>query len=218
MKSDADKIYTTLKQRLIRGDYPPGTHLREEPIAQECGLSRTPVRAALKRLVEEGLATSGSKQGIRVAAWNKSDIEEIFQLRIVLEPVAAKLTAQRRDEDVIAQLRANNENIGRLIAEPGPVPLTEIERLVQQFHCILIDNCESPRLRMMLRTIIEVPNSLQLSQTDEQEELKRIVDRHRDVIDCIEIRDAELAFQVMQLHLKFAYNRYIYVRDKIKQV
>ena len=67
MEREADKAYKLLRQRVVGGHYQPGTQLKEEPLARELGLSRTPVRTALKRLVEEGLATANVGQGIRVA-------------------------------------------------------------------------------------------------------------------------------------------------------
>ena len=63
----AENAYEILKQRVVAGAYSPGAQLKEEPIARELGISRTPVRAALKRLVDDGLATADPNRGVRVA-------------------------------------------------------------------------------------------------------------------------------------------------------
>ena len=89
MAKSRDQAYETLRARVIGGHYGPGTQLKEEPIAAEFGLSRTPVRAALKRLIDDGLATDDAGQGVHVAHWTEKDIEETFQLRMMLEPYAA---------------------------------------------------------------------------------------------------------------------------------
>lgn len=94
MKRGQEQAYEVLRQRLIGGHYTPGTHLREEPLAREFGLSRSPVRAALQRLVKDGLATADAGQGIHVSAWSDHDIEEIFRLRMQLGPLAAQFACE----------------------------------------------------------------------------------------------------------------------------
>ena len=86
----ADKAYDTLKRRVIGGAFAPGEQLREEHIARELEISRTPVRAALKRLVDDGLATADPNRGVRVAEWTEFDIQETFDLRGLLEGYAAE--------------------------------------------------------------------------------------------------------------------------------
>ena len=95
MRREHDRAYAVLRERLIGGQYGPGAPLREEPLAREFGLSRTPIRAALKRLVEDGLATADAGQGVHVAEWSERDLEETFHLRMLLEPYAARLAVGR---------------------------------------------------------------------------------------------------------------------------
>ena len=106
MQNVKDKAYEVLRQRLIGGHYRPGEQLKEEPIARDLGLSRTPVRNALHRLVEDGLATDGAGQGIRVSEWSDWDVEETFQLRMLLEPYASFLAATRGGEGLADALEA----------------------------------------------------------------------------------------------------------------
>ena len=67
MRREQDRAYAVLRERLIGGQYGPGAPLREEPLARELGISRTPIRAALKRLIEHGLAIADSGHGVHVA-------------------------------------------------------------------------------------------------------------------------------------------------------
>ena len=71
MAITSDKAYVLLKQRVIAGTYAPGAQLKEEHIARELAISRTPIRAALKRLVQDGLATADAGRGVRVSAWTR---------------------------------------------------------------------------------------------------------------------------------------------------
>ena len=95
MPSAADTAYELQKQRVVGGAYAPATQLKEEPVAHELGISRTPVRAALKRLVQDGLASFDPGRGVRVAEWAEADIEETYELRSLLEGHAAALAAHR---------------------------------------------------------------------------------------------------------------------------
>jgi DNA-binding GntR family transcriptional regulator len=115
----ADKAYELLKQRVIAGTYAPGAQLKEEHIARELEISRTPIRAALKRLVEDGLATADAGRGVRVSEWTESDIEETYALRGLLEGHAAELAAGRGGTALADLLDALNDEMERAIANGG---------------------------------------------------------------------------------------------------
>src|SRR5687767_13779896 len=91
----SDNADVVLKQRIVGGSYAPCAQLKEEHLARELKISRTPIRAALKRLVDDGLATADLGRGVRVAEWTDFDIEETFDLRGLLEAHAAELAARR---------------------------------------------------------------------------------------------------------------------------
>jgi DNA-binding GntR family transcriptional regulator len=218
MEREADKAYKLLRQRVVGGHYQPGTQLKEEPLARELGLSRTPVRTALKRLVEEGLATANVGQGIRVAEWSEWDIEEMFQLRMLLEPHAARLAAQRRTSDALDQLRFSNEQMAAAIAESGPDAISKVQDANSRFHRTLLDNAGSPRLRAMLETIIDMPIIVRSFSLYTHTELEQSLHHHQDLTLAIEAGDGDLACQVMQLHLKMSYLRFMRHRSEYRRV
>ena len=130
MAAATEKAYEILKQRVIGGTYAPGAQLKEEPIARELGISRTPVRAALKRLAEDGLAIADPNRGVRVAEWTEHDIEETFDLRAMLESHAADLAARRGGGALADRLDALNEQMARAIDKGGaalPARLQQIQ-------------------------------------------------------------------------------------------
>jgi len=157
MQHRRNKAYEVLRQRLVGGHYIPGTQLKEEPLARELGLSRTPVRTALRQLVEDGLATDGASQGIHVAEWSEWDVEETFQLRMLLEPYAASLAAQRGGDALVAQLQQSNAQMAAAIATGGPEAIAQVQEANRGFHHALLGAAGSPRLRGMLETIIDMP-------------------------------------------------------------
>src|SRR3954470_8910210 len=157
MARGQDRAYSVLRQRLVGGHYRPGFHLREEPLAQELGLSRTPVRAALKRLVEDGLATADAGQGIHVAEWSEADIEETFRIRMLLEPYATELAVRRGGDPLVERLEASNQTMAAAIARGDDQAIAVIQATNRDFHQTLLAFAGAPRLRSMLDALIDMP-------------------------------------------------------------
>ena len=150
VNSTTDKAYEVLKQRVIGGTYAPGAQLKEEHVARDLEISRTPVRAALKRLVEDGLATADPNRGVRVAEWTEFDIEETFDLRAMLEAHAANLAA-RRDTGKLADLLDElNEQMADAIASYGEECAEQLAQINSRFHRAILGASGSPGLRTML--------------------------------------------------------------------
>lgn len=209
MQRGRDWAYEELRQRLIGGHYKPGTQLKEEPLARELGLSRTPVRTALKRLVEDGLASADAGQGVHVAEWSDLDIEETFQLRMLLEPFAASLAAVRGGEDMLARLRESNEQMAAAVKRGGAGAIAKIQEANRRFHHTLLDYSGSPRLRAILETMIDMPIIVRSFYLYTPAELEQSLHHHQDLTLAVEARDGELARQVMQLHLRMSHHRFM---------
>lgn len=208
---DSDKAYEIIRTRLVGGHYKPGTQLKEEPLARELGLSRTPVRAALRRLVDDGLATDATGQGIHVAEWSDFDIEETFQLRMLLEPYAASLAATRGGDELVAGLRDSNTKMARAIRERN---IDAIQLANREFHHALIDACGAPRLRTIIETMIDMPIITRSFYLSTPAELKQSLQHHEDLTLAAVAKDGELARQVMQLHLRLAFLRFMRHRSE----
>jgi DNA-binding GntR family transcriptional regulator len=217
MQRGADKTYEVLRQRLVGGHYKPGTQLKEEPLAREFGISRTPVRTALRRLVDDGLATADAGQGIHVAQWSERDIEETFQLRMLLEPYAASLAAERGGDEMLAKLGASNEQMAQAIKEGGEQAIARIQDANRTFHRTLLDASGSPRLRSILETMIDMPIIVRSFYLYTAAELEQSLHHHQDLTLAAEARDGELARQVMQLHLRMSYHRFMRHRSEYRR-
>lgn len=208
MAAAADKAYEVLKQRVIGGAYAPGAQLKEEHIARALEISRTPVRAALKRLVEDGLATADPNRGVRVAAWTEVDIEETFDLRGMLEAHAADLAARRGGEALAERLDALNEQMARAITQGGAALPERLQQINSRFHRAVLDGSGSPRLRGMLEGLIDMPIVIRSHYISTLQDKQQSLQHHRDLAAAMRAGDGELARQVMQLHLRVAAHRF----------
>jgi DNA-binding GntR family transcriptional regulator len=208
MASAKDTAYEQLRLRLLTGRYEPGMHLKEEPLARELGLSRTPIRAALRRLVNDGLATDEAGQGIRVADWTSDDIDEIFQLRILLEPFAARRAVQRAGAELAPRLRALNLDMAEGIAQGGAEGMVRVQAANQTFHRTLLDASGPSRTRTILVSLMINPVVIRGFYLYSAEELAQSLHHHQDLALAAEAGDSELARDVMQLHIRMAYKRF----------
>src|SRR5690349_11670313 len=153
----SDKAYELLKQRVIAGTYAPGAQLKEEHIARELEISRTPIRAALKRLVDDGLATADAGRGVRVSEWNEFDIQETYELRGLLEAHAAELAARRGGPALPDLLDRLNDDMERAITKGGAAMAGRLQEINARFHRAILEASGSPRLRSMLAGVIDMP-------------------------------------------------------------
>jgi DNA-binding GntR family transcriptional regulator len=104
IRSVVDQVHAELLERIVAGELPPGSRLRQEALADELGVSRTPLREALARLVSEGLVEFVPNRGATVASRDFSDMEEAWRARLVIEPGAARLAAERREPAAIERM------------------------------------------------------------------------------------------------------------------
>ena len=203
------KAYDQLKLRLVAGYYQPGTQLKEEPLAEEFGTSRTPIRAALRKLVEDGLATADTGRGIQVAAWTQWDIEEVFQLRLLLEPYAAQLAAERCTPQILERLESSNAKMQEAISSDTPDMASMVQDANRAFHHTLLEASGSQRLINMLGTMIDMPVITRSFQLYSRSDMEQRLHHHRDLTMAVAAKDGDLAKQVMQLHLQMSRHRFM---------
>src|SRR5690606_1306486 len=219
MKKGSQHTYEILKKRIIAGHYLAGSQLKENHIATELGVSRTPVRAALKRLVEDGLAVGQASRGVFVASWTRWDIEEMFRLRIRLEPFAARLAAERADAVTVEKLKQCNNQMEMAIASlaKGNDAITEIQNANSLFHRLVLDAAGSQRLKSMMETMIDMPIITRSFFLYDTADLARSLHHHRDLVLAIETGNGDLAEQVMSVHLQISSQRFLSQRLDTRQ-
>lgn len=216
MPSAADTAYELLKQRVIGGTYAPAAQLKEEHLAHELGISRTPIRAALKRLVDDGLASFDPGRGVRVAEWTEFDIEETYELRGLLEAHAAALAAERGGPDLADRLDTLNDEMDRAIRKGGTALPERLQDINSRFHRVIVDASGSPRLRGMLAGVIDMPIVTRSHFISTLQDKLQSLQHHRDLAAAIRTGDADLARQAMLLHLRVAQSRFRRQRQALR--
>jgi DNA-binding GntR family transcriptional regulator len=192
---------------ILAGSLAPGAPLREEQLAENCGVSRTPVRDALRRLEAESFVRRNESQRSFVADWSLDEMEEAFQLRTMLEAHAAKRAATRISWDQLERLKSINNAIMSAISRELP-DIPNFLDLNRQFHAIILEAAKSDRLASMLTRLIEQPVVLRTALQYDRENLSRSHHEHDELLAAFARRDGDWAEAVMTSHIRRAFHAY----------
>lgn len=146
MSKASSKAYEAIRARILTGEFAPGAHLKEEELAEVCGVSRTPIRDALRALSAEEYVRVVPNHGTFVAEWSDDDIKDIFTLRSMLEGYAARLAAARAMPGHIEEMSHLNRIIKEMLEKDGEPDLDLFLTSNRRFHEIITEAAGSRRL------------------------------------------------------------------------
>ena len=209
MSKSTAKAYAAIYEALTDGRLRPGERLAEERLAREIGVSRTPVREALRRLGAEGFVEFLPNQGGKVPFLSVDDIIEIFDLRVILESYAASLAAQKINATQLEELSDLCNKMEKAVAKQSPNYLEEISASNRRFHRILIEATRGQRLSRILTQVIEMPLMLDTYTRFSVDDMNRSMRHHRELTDALSAGDANWAEAVMRVHIQSARNLYL---------
>lgn len=196
----SERAADVLRSHILAGHLASGERVVEAKIARELGISRGPVREALKQLRAEGLVRDEPRRGTFVVKLDAEDITEIYDLRAAIETRAVRILTEQRDPESLARLHEALEAIVRAVATDDP---REAARADIGFHgeiCRLIGN---RRLYRVFTTHAELLQSLlRLENETFYENLDEITDEHRELLDAIEAGNATRAVELWDAHLE----------------
>lgn len=214
MSKASDAAYRYIRGEILSGSLEPGEQLREEQLAAACGVSRTPVREALRRLESEHFVRRNESQRTFVAEWSLDEIEEGFVLRTMLEGHAAARAAARGNDDAIDALADHNKAIA-LAAKQTPPDVTAFLDHNRAFHAIILEMAGSARLAALLGTIIEQPIVTRTARQYDRVQILQSHAEHDELIQAFRRRDPDWARAVMTSHIRRAFHAY---HDAFRQV
>lgn len=202
--------YEMIRSAIVENRYEQGQRLIEQRIAEEFGLSRTPVREALRTLEAEGLVVAKKNRGARVRPMSATEVVDLYGLRIRLESYAAELAAARATDDEIAELGravaefslARHEVAGRAGPAPDLEAVRRLSRANQQVHGTIVAAARHDRLSAMLGRTVDIPLVFRAFSVFGPDELERSDLFHRLIHDAIRRRDGARAGRLMGEHIQ----------------
>lgn len=198
-----ESAYRHIRSIIIRGEFTSGDILLESRLAEQIGVSRTPVREALSRLANEGLVVLGRYRRAKVASFSMGDVAEVFRLRGRLEGHAARRACLRITAADILRLEVIEDELEAAFAELGwHKHLPRFDELNNEFHAIIARAANSPRLEKILASSLELPASIFNYYTETFEErTERTHRQHREIIAALKARNPDWAEAAMSAHL-----------------
>ena len=198
IRSVVDDVHSALLERIVAGELAPGARLRQEALADELGVSRTPLREALVRLASEGLVEFTPNRGATVARRDFSDMQQAWRARLVIEPGAARLAAERRDTEAIERLR---ETVRRQRVAAGDV--TTSFTLNREFHVTLVQASGNAHLaqfaELLWLTRIGVP--IFARQARDREQILEWAGEHEAITEAVSAGQGARAERLTRDHI-----------------
>lgn len=192
-----DAVYSTLRHCIVLGDLAPGERLLSDGLATRLGVSRTPVREALRKLEAEGLVAASPRLGLVVREVSEQDLAEIFAIREALEGAAARMAAENGTPAELSDLRALLEDM-EAVGQRGD--LTTLRDLTAEFHLLVCRASHNGRLLRMLKDLQDQVRHLKTSTLFEKGRAAEALQEHRNLLLALEARDPGRAETVARAH------------------
>ena len=196
-------VFETLREAIINQVLKPGERLMEIQLADEMGVSRTPVREAIRKLELEGLVVMVPRRGAYVAGISMKDIHEVFQVRGALEALAASLAAERI---TVEELEEMERQLFKEAEETEANNLRSIVEIDTTFHELLYKAARNQKLIQMVNNLQEQLQRFRSASLARPGRSKTALEEHRKIVEAIAIRDTKLAEQLAREHIENAEN------------
>jgi DNA-binding GntR family transcriptional regulator len=200
--SVVDHVYAAIRTRIIDGDLPRGSRLHQEDLAAELGVSRTPVREALRRLAAEGLVQMQTNRGARVADIQGADMRSPTEARMVIEPGAARIAAAR--EAPVERMRAAIETHREMIPD-----VTHSFDVNREFHLALVEASGNAFLVQFAEIlwVSRIGEPIYARMVETAEDMHMDADEHEGIMLAIEAGDGRRAETLARRPLQHALER-----------
>ena len=195
----AKTVFNTLRQAILKGELKPGERLMEIALAERLGVSRTPIREAMRKLEQEGLVVMIPRRGAQVANITEKDLNDVLEVRIALENVAIEKACARMTEEEMRRLWLAAKEFEHTIAEGNLVKLAEAD---VAFHEVIYQASDNKRLIQVLNNMREQIYRYRVEYLKEGETRDVLVKEHEELTKAIRERDVERAKQLSFQHIE----------------
>ena len=206
-----DVVFKTLRQAILKGDMVPGERLMEIQLAKKLGVSRTPIREAIRKLELEGLVTMVPRKGAEVAGITEKNLCDVLEVRRALEELAIELACERIHEDMVTELVAAERDFKDATAGSDAI---KIARMDEKFHDIIFQATENDKLVQMLNNLREQMYLYRLVYIKYEKTRHTLFDEHEEFIYAIQSRQVSQAKSAIRSHID---NQEVTISKNIKE-
>lgn len=194
-----DVVFNTLRQAILKGELKPGERLMEIALAERLGVSRTPIREAMRKLELEGLVVMIPRRGAQVANITEKDLNDVLEVRIALENVAIEKACKRMSEEEMGRLWLAAKEFKHTISEGNLVKLAEAD---VAFHEIIYRASDNKRLIQVLNNLREQIYRYRVEYLKDAQTRDVLVQEHEELTQAIKDRDVARAQEISFRHIE----------------
>lgn len=193
-----DVVFNTLREAILKGELKPGERLMELQLAAKLGVSRTPIREAIRMLEQEGLAVTIPRKGAEVAKMTEKDMEDVLQIREALDELAAKIACEQISEEQLEELVATMHEFEESTKTDNVKKIAEAD---VKFHDIIYQSTGNPKLVNMVNNLREQMYRYRVEYLKREEAYPQLIAEHAAIIEYISKGEKKAATDVMCKHI-----------------
>ena len=197
-------VFMTLRRQILRGELKPGERLMEISLANKLGVSRTPIREAIRMLEHEGLVVMVPRRGAHVAEITRQELNDVLEIRKTLEVLAIQRACANMTDRDIRQLREAEEAFAILV-ERKDADITALGEADEHFHDIIYQGTNNRRLIQILNNLREQMYRFRVEYLKDIDIRQMLVREHDAIVKALEIRDTEEAVRLVTMHIDNQY-------------
>ncbi len=194
-----DVVFQTLRGAILRGDLRPGERLMELQLAAKLGVSRTPIREAIRMLEQEGLAITIPRKGAEVAKMTEKDMEDVLCIRCALEELAVRLSCEKMTPEELSELKQAMDEFEEISKGSD---ITAIAKADVNFHDVLYKSSDNPKLLGLLNNLREQMYRYRVEYLKDVSVYPRLIEEHQFLYEALKEKDAEKASAFTRTHLE----------------
>ena len=193
-----DVVFNTLREAILKGELKPGERLMELQLAAKLGVSRTPIREAIRMLEQEGLAVTVPRKGAEVAKMTEKDMEDVLQIREALDELAASRACERISEDELAELRHTMHEFEEYTKSGNLKMIAEAD---VRFHDIIYRATGNSKLVNMLNNLREQMYRYRVEYLKDEKNYPILIKEHSEIVDGLSEKDRDRVTAAMHRHV-----------------
>lgn len=206
-----DVVFNTLRQAILKGELAPGERLMEIQLAERLGVSRTPIREAIRKLELEGLVLMIPRKGAEVAKISEKSLRDVLEVRRSLEELAIELACQRMLPDAVEELEQRQEEFKNAVLNGNPMEIAETD---EAYHDVIYKGTCNDRLIQMINNLREQMYRYRLEYIKDEDKRQVLLLEHDHILEAVRRRKVEEAKEAMREHID---NQEITVSKNIKE-
>ena len=193
-----DVVFNTLREAILKGDLKPGERLMELQLASKLGVSRTPIREAIRMLEQEGLAVTTPRKGAEVAKMTLKDMEDVLEIRDALDELAVRIACQKISDEQLKQLEDMKELFEKSTQTGNVKKIAEAD---VTFHDVIYEATGNPKLVTLLNNLREQVYRHRVEYIKDPKNYPTLIAEHEAILESLKNRDVKNAVEAMHVHV-----------------